>query len=89
MPLRFKGVHYNIMKLHASRETSQSFESSGVQRGDKIALAAATVRLGCRLFGRVDVWCNLLYPYCMSSQQSQIHNIVNHSDSKLLFVVTW
>lgn len=62
------------------------FENSGVQKGDKIALCGrnsshwAVAFLATLTYGAVAV------PIQHEFTPDQIHNIVNHSDSKLLFV---
>ena len=61
------------------------FESSGVQRGDKIALCGrnssgwAAAFLATLTYGAVAV------PILHEFTPDQIHNIVNHSEAKLLF----
>lgn len=62
------------------------FESSGVQKGDKIALCGrnssswAVAFLATLTYGAVAV------PILHEFTADQIHNIVNHSEAKLLFV---
>ena len=69
-----------IEKLHIM------FENSGVQRGDKIALCGrnsahwAVAFLATLTYGAVAV------PILHEFTPEQIHNIVNHSESKILFV---
>ena len=78
--LQFKDVARKIEKLHIL------FEHSGVQKGDKIALCGrnsaywATAFLATLTYGAVAV------PIQHEFNAEQIHNIVNHSESKLLFV---
>ena len=78
--LQYHDVARKIEKLHIL------FESSGVQRGDKIALAGrnsaawAAAYLAGLTYGAIAV------PILHEFTAEQIHNIVNHSDSKLLFV---
>ena len=78
--LQYHDVARKIEKLHIM------FEASGVQRGDKIALcgrnsaACAAAFLATITYGAVAV------PILHEFMPEQIHNIVNHSDSKLLFV---
>ena len=78
--LQFKDVARKIEKLHIL------FENSGVQKGDKIALCGrnsaywATAFLATLTYGAVAV------PIQHEFNAEQIHNIVNHSESKLLFV---
>lgn len=78
--LQYHDVARKIEKLHIM------FESSGVKKGDKIALAGrnsanwAVAFMATLAFGAVAV------PILHEFTADQIHNIVNHSDAKLLFV---
>ena len=78
--LQYKDVARKIEKLHIL------FENSGVQQGDKIALCGrnsafwATAFLATLTYGAVAV------PIQHEFNAEQIHNIVNHSEAKLLFV---
>ena len=78
--LQFHDVARKIEKLHIM------FENSGVKRGDKIAICGrnsshwAVTFLATLTFGAVAV------PVQNEFTAEQIHNIVNHSESKLLFV---
>ena len=78
--LQFHDVARKIEKLHIL------FENCGVKRGDKIALCGrnsshwAVAFLATLTFGAVAV------PVQNEFTPEQIHNIVNHSESKLLFV---
>ena len=77
--LQYHDVARKIEKLHIM------FESSGVKRGDKIALCGrnsagwASAFLATLTYGAVAV------PILHEFTADQIHNIVNHSDAKLLF----
>jgi long-chain acyl-CoA synthetase len=78
--LQFKDVARKIEKIHIL------FESSGVKKGDKIAICGrnsshwAVTFLATLTYGAVAV------PILHEFNSEQIHNIVNHSGSKLLFV---
>ena len=78
--LQFHDVARKIEKLHIL------FENSGVVKGDKIALCGrnssqwAVAFLATLTYGAVAV------PILHEFMADQIHNIVNHSDAKLLFV---
>ena len=78
--LQYKDVARKIEKLHIM------FESSGVVKGDKIALCGrnsahwAVAFLATLTYGAVAV------PILHEFTPEQIHNIVNHSEAKLLFV---
>lgn len=78
--LQYHDVARKIEKLHIL------FENSGVQKGDKIALAGrncanwAVAFLATLTYGAVAV------PVLHEFTADQMHNIVNHSEAKLLFV---
>mgnify|MGYP004616564547 FL=1 len=78
--LQYHDVARKIEKLHIM------FENSGVERGDKIALCGrnsaswAVAFLATLTYGAVAV------PILHEFTADQIHNIVNHSEAKLLFV---
>ena len=78
--LQYHDVARKIEKLHII------FESSGVQKGDKFALCGrnssswAVAFLATLTYGAVAV------PILHEFTADQIHNIVNHSEAKLLFV---
>ena len=78
--LQYHDVARKIEKLHIL------FENSGVQKGDKIALAGrncanwAVAFLATLTYGAVAV------PIQNEFKPEQIHNIVNHSESRFLFV---
>ncbi len=78
--LQYKDVARKIEKLHII------FENSGVQKGDKIAICGrnsanwAVAFLATLTYGAVAV------PLLHEFTGEQIHHLVNHSGSKLLFV---
>lgn len=78
--LQYHDVARKIEKLHIM------FESSGVVKGDKIALCGrnsanwAVAFLATLTYGAVAV------PILHEFTPEQVHNIVNHSEAKLLFV---
>ena len=78
--LQFHDVARKIEKLHIL------FENSNVQKGDKIAICGrnsanwAVAFLATLTYGAVAV------PILHEFNGEQIHNIVNHSESKLLFI---
>lgn len=78
--LQYHDVARKIEKLHIL------FESSGVQRGDKIALAGRNSAAWAAAFLAVLTYGAIAVPILHEFTAEQIHNIVNHSDSKLLFV---
>jgi len=78
--LQYHDVARKIEKLHIM------FENSGVQRGDKIAICGrnsshwAVAFLATLTYGAVAV------PILHEFTPEQVHNIVNHSEAKILFV---
>ncbi len=78
--LQYHDVARKVEKLHIL------FENCGVQQGDKIAICGrnsahwAVTFLATLTYGAVAV------PILHEFNAEQIHNIVNHSESKLLFV---
>ncbi len=78
--LQYKDVARKIEKLHIL------FENAGVQKGDKIALCGrnsshwATAFLATLTYGAVAV------PILHEFKAAQVHDIVNHSEAKILFV---
>lgn len=83
--LQYKDVARKIEKLHIL------FENSGIKPGDKIALCGrnsahwAVAFLATLTYGAVAV------PILHEFKAEQVHHIVNHSESRLLFVgdVVW
>jgi len=77
--LQYHDVARKIEKLHIM------FENSGVTKGDKIALCGrncanwAVAYLATLTYGAIAV------PILHEFTAEQIHNIVNHSDAKILF----
>lgn len=78
--LQYKDVARKIEKLHIL------FENAGVEKGDKVALCGrnsahwATVFLATLTYGAVAV------PILHEFKAQQVHDIVNHSEAKILFV---
>ena len=78
--LQFHDVARKIEKLHIL------FENSGVRQGDKIAICGrnsahwAVAFLATLTYGAVAV------PILHEFNSEQVHNIVNHSEAKLLFI---
>lgn len=78
--LQYHDVARKIEKLHIM------FENSGVVRGDKIALAGRNSAAWAAAFLAVLTYGAVAVPILHEFTAEQIHNIVNHSDAKLLFV---
>ena len=78
--LQYKDVARKIEKMHIL------FENSGVQRGDKIALCGRNMSHWAVAFLATFTYGAVAVPILHEFMPEQIHNIVNHSDAKLLFV---
>ena len=78
--LQYKDVARKIAKLHIL------FETVGIEKGDKIAICGrnsshwAVAFLATMTYGAVAV------PILHEFKPDNVHNIINHSDSRLLFV---
>ena len=62
------------------------FEASGVQRGDKIALCGRNSAAWAAAFLAILTYGAVAVPILHEFTPDQVHNIVNHSDAKLLFI---
>lgn len=78
--LQYHDVARKIEKLHIM------FEASGVQRGDKIALCGRNSAAWAAAFLATLTYGAVAVPILHEFTADQIHNIVNHSDAKILFV---
>ena len=78
--MEYHDVARKIEKLHIM------FEASGVQRGDKIALCGRNSAAWAAAFLAVLTYGAVAVPILHEFTPDQIHHIVNHSGSKLLFV---
>ena len=78
--LQYKDVARKIEKLHIL------FENSGVKRGDKIAVCGRNSAHWAVTFLATLSYGAVVVPILHEFNAEQIHNIVNHSESKLLFV---
>ncbi|MBR1755551.1 MAG: AMP-binding protein [Bacteroidaceae bacterium] len=77
---RYKDVARIIEKLHII------LEASGVERGDKVAICGRnTARWGIAFLATITYGA-VAVPILHEFHPEQIHDIVNHSDAKLLFV---
>lgn len=77
--LQYHDVARKIEKLHIM------FESSGVQKGDKIAICGRNSAAWASAFLAIITYGAIAVPILHEFIPEQIHNIVNHSDAKLLF----
>ncbi len=78
--LQFHDVARKIEKLHIV------FENSGLMPGDKVALCGRNSSHWAVAFLAVLTYGAVAVPIQHEFTHDQIYNIVNHSDSKLLFV---
>lgn len=78
--LQYHDVARKIEKLHIM------YENSGVVRGDKIALAGRNCANWAVAFLATLTYGAIAVPILHEFTADQIHNIVNHSEAKLLFV---
>ena len=78
--LQYKDVARKIEKLHIL------FENSGVVKGDKIALAGRNSANWAVAFIATLTYGAAAVPVLHEFTPEQMHNIVNHSEAKLLFV---
>ena len=78
--LQYHDVARKIEKLHIM------FENSGVVKGDKIALCGRNSANWAVAFLATLTYGAIAVPILHEFMPDQIHNIVNHSESKLLFV---
>lgn len=78
--LRFCDVARRIAKLHIGMQTA------GLQRGDKVAICGRnSANWAVAFFATLSYGC-IVVPIQCEFQPEQIHNIVNHSESRFLFV---
>lgn len=78
--LQYHDVARKIEKLHIM------FEACGVQKGDKIALCGRNSSTWAAAFLAILTYGAVAVPILHEFLPEQIHNIVNHSDAKILFV---
>ena len=78
--LQFHYVARKIEKLHIL------FENSGIQKGDKIALCGRNSSQWAVAFLATLTYGAIAVPILHEFNAEQVHNIVNHSEARLLFV---
>lgn len=78
--LQYKDVARKISKLHLM------FEAAGIQPGDKIALCGRNSGNWCVSFLATITYGAVIVPILHEFKPDNVHNIVNHSEAKLLFV---
>ncbi len=77
---QYHDVARKIEKLHIL------FENSGVIKGDKIAVCGRNSSQWAVAFLAIVTYGAIVVPIQNEFKPEQIHNIVNHSESKMLFV---
>lgn len=78
--LQYKDVARKIEKLHIL------FQESGVEKGDKIAVCGRNSSHWGVTFLATVTYGAVIVPILHEFKTDNIHNIVNHSEAKLLFV---
>ena len=78
--LQYKDVARKIEKLHII------FEASGIKKGDKIAVCGRNSSHWGVTFLATLTYGAVIVPILHEFKADNIHNIVNHSEAKLLFV---
>ena len=83
--LQYKDVARKIEKLHIL------FENADIQPGDKIAICGRNSAHWAVAFLATLTYGAIAVPILHEFKAEQVHNIVNHSDARLLFVgdVVW
>lgn len=77
---RYKDVARKIAKLHIL------FEHAGVEKGDRIAICGRNQSNWAVAFLATLTYGCVVVPILHEFHPAQVHDIVNHSESKLLFV---
>lgn len=77
--LQYKDVARKIEKLHIL------MENAGIQRGDKVALCGRNCSNWCVTFLATISYGAVIVPILHEFKPDNIHNIVNHSEARLLF----
>ncbi len=78
--LQYHDVARKVEKLHIM------MEAAGIQKGDRIAVCGRNSAHWAVAFISTLTYGAVIVPILHEFNGEQIHNIVNHSDSKLLFV---
>ena len=78
--LQYHDVARKIEKLHIA------FENCGIQKGDKIAICGRNSAHWAVTFLATLTYGAIAVPILHESNAEQIHNIVNHSEARILFV---
>lgn len=78
--LQYRDVARKIEKIHLS------LQHAGIQKGDKISICGRNSSHWTVAFLAVITYGGVVVPILHEFKPDQIHNIVNHSESRLLFV---
>ena len=78
--LQYKDVARKIAKLHIR------FETAGIHPGDKIAICGRNSSQWAVAFLAILTYRAVAVPILHEFKHEQVHNIVNHSEARLLFV---
>jgi len=78
--LQYKGLARKIEKIHIL------FRASGIKEGDKIAVCGRNSVNWCVAFLATVTYRAVIVPILNDFKADNIHNIVNHSGSRILFV---
>ena len=76
----YKEIAEKMLKLHIL------FKESGIARGDKIALLGRNSANWCVIYLATVAYGAVIVPILPDFKPEDLTNIINHSDSKLLFV---
>ena len=79
-PLQYKDVARKIEKMHIL------FEHAGIKKGDKIALCGRNSANWTATFLGVITYGAVAVPILHEFKADNVHNIVNHSEARMLFV---
>ncbi len=78
--LQYHDVARKIVKMHIA------FERAGIRPGDKVAICGRNSAMWAVSFLAIVSYGAVIVPVQNEFKPEQIYNIVNHSDSRLLFV---
>ena len=79
-PYAYKQIGERIIKAHAL------FEAAGVKKGDHVALIGKNSAHWCMIYLATVTYGAVIVPILPDFKPADIHYIVTHSDSLLLFV---
>lgn len=79
-PVTFKETALKIKELHGI------FETLGVKKGDRVALAGKNSRNWATVYLAVVSYGAVIVPVLSDFAVDEIHHIINHSESRLFFV---